>query len=1544
MASFGQSHNPAVLPPGLPLLRYLSVNQANPFNYFNFLLDKGEVLKGTDTLNTEAKKLIHYFFLGITLPSDAFWVNLKPAEAERITSDELSKTDLGRTLLEQDLLLKKDVARYLHPHNSQGKLYWEKLYSIIGKDKAKKATITSSNRVWIVPEEAVVLETEDGALVAKATLKVLLESEYLSLKEKRWNKEIEAKAEVKDEIKHLSESLMKELILPAITQDINSSSTYAPLRQIYHSLILAEWFKRKVSSHKSQVTSENTNSNNPYIPYINSGITQGLESELPWKKQAIWQQYLKSYQEGEYKLQDTLFGLKRMYWSGGVILNLGKSSSPLTTVTQNDLLNNPALLQDLNIPLNLGTALVVADTGNKDNLGKVETEVISFGKEPEKTQSGEQNTAASPLEKAPPASSAIDLRQEKEIYGKLKETATEHNNVYNRAKYEEDVVKAVLESPGVQIAYLKIQDFKGEFNARGEKIGVGHLLGDIGLALIGPKLKEYLAKELKGKGIEFEVYNDGPAYNIIFKNASWDKSIEDAIEGLLKDEFRKTVVAEIKKELEATLGPDGLLKAKEELQKFTSEEFNIYAGLSTIKESKEPDLGKALNLADILDEQALKAAKYTQIRFSDEYDEALATLALELKAAKDRDGHLSNAERTMLRLSENAKTQKKSGFTVYSKEIANQIALQEEYGLGNEYAGIHIPPSEHYDPKATFDSLFKQYGKALAGGSVEEIEKAKSALIEKIVLYRSENIKDEVIFAGNDYFKILINNVMRDKPKRDLQAVFRIGGDEYGAIIWNVEKQLLTIIRVDGNNIGATTTQHGRQAADKIIDGQIKVINRVLKETGRIEGVPEAIQRYFRETLPPQEWLTTADYTLTQPEERIKKTGLKERPRRVILLDENGDIHTVYLGLGRNGEVIAGRSIEGNVIKDILEDTITLRGPPLKIIDLDKWDAKIEGFILKIPLHTYEGLRVGNKVEKRGSNWTTKVDTEPMVSIGYVEITANSINNPDLDFSRLQGRADSAADEQKNRQIKPHQISNKGEVPLDKVIGKAVPFSPEEDRLPVIEMTIEQTEIAKQMRRLLGEPAASSLMEKASVELESLLTFYHDVEKFLNAMAWMKHIFRKIRESEFANDLNVMQTVGRIEKNFSTLQVIAEERIKKTEKVKIVSIIKEKLNELKSRAMRESDISELDENFKNLKGIKDKYLWGSEYIAANIAEIETAVRNSMVEGKNKDKILDNTSMAKDIVENVIRLITGYGSQIKTARNDLAGFLAKYGEIAKIFAVDTGITVVYTGPPEGVWADFDRDYLQIVLANLINNAIIHGFSGTEEIEKRAPGENKIEVMLEAADGKVKISIKDNGKGIPADNLNKVYEYGFTAGGAGTGIGLSSVKDIIEKHGGVTSVESQEGAGTTFTITLSAVSSPLGQKQTASSAVEQKPAELSTPLEQKDTGGIDLSTIELTLKDDKYISSLNPADIKVLRAAKALKDEWDSLSLLYVHEIMLLLKDNLVKDLQNKDILLNILRQLQVKDFLDSGASQFFHLIQSQKSLNEIKLALYSPKGI
>jgi len=112
---------------------------------------------------------------------------------------------------------------------------------------------------------------------------------------------------------------------------------------------------------------------------------------------------------------------------------------------------------------------------------------------------------------------------------------------------------------------------------------------------------------------------------------------------------------------------------------------------------------------------------------------------------------------------------------------------------------------------------------------------------------------------------------------------------------------------------------------------------------------------------------------------------------------------------------------------------------------------------------------------------------------------------------------------------------------------------------------------------------------------------------------------------------------------------------------------------------------------------------------------------------------------------------------------------------------------------------DPRHLQQVLVNLLNNAIDaiiarHGASGGEIRIESAPAENR----------HVAIRVSDNGTGIRAENLKKIFTPFFTTKpvGKGTGLGLSVCYGIIDKMGGNMSVASEENVGTTFTIQLPA----------------------------------------------------------------------------------------------------------------------------------------------
>lgn len=104
---------------------------------------------------------------------------------------------------------------------------------------------------------------------------------------------------------------------------------------------------------------------------------------------------------------------------------------------------------------------------------------------------------------------------------------------------------------------------------------------------------------------------------------------------------------------------------------------------------------------------------------------------------------------------------------------------------------------------------------------------------------------------------------------------------------------------------------------------------------------------------------------------------------------------------------------------------------------------------------------------------------------------------------------------------------------------------------------------------------------------------------------------------------------------------------------------------------------------------------------------------------------------------------------------------------------------------------DRGQLQQVLLNILNNSLAAVGTG---------GEINISVTSLTPDS-VTLSIADNGTGIPEDNLERIFEPFFsTRGNRGTGLGLSITYGIVQKMGGQIQVQSQEGEGTTFTITL------------------------------------------------------------------------------------------------------------------------------------------------
>ena len=264
-----QLHSQFVTDKFRPLhLRYLSYGAED--NTFHLFLDKGDLKNPRiQELENTSKELLRYFFIGISLPNDSFWVNLRPDAEDNVIDDYLARTDIGKIMLEADLQLKKDTALATSPQTPEGKDYWNKLYKKAGElFGSDNITIPTLTRPWIVPDEIVIRETTDSAYVYKATLKVMLEQDYLKN---------DAIYNFKDErLKQLNEyssQLIRELIIPKLTKEINTSKRYAPLRQVYYSLILAQWFKARFYGKGGT-----------YSRIIDRKDLTNLTSKEPWSK------------------------------------------------------------------------------------------------------------------------------------------------------------------------------------------------------------------------------------------------------------------------------------------------------------------------------------------------------------------------------------------------------------------------------------------------------------------------------------------------------------------------------------------------------------------------------------------------------------------------------------------------------------------------------------------------------------------------------------------------------------------------------------------------------------------------------------------------------------------------------------------------------------------------------------------------------------------------------------------------------------------------------------------------------------------------------------------------------------------------------------------------------------------------------------------------------------------------------------------------------------------------------------------------------------
>jgi len=322
-----------------PVLKGITVHPDNPFK-FDFILDKGDrdsviasVAKQShqEQLKQESKKLVKYFLSAITTPEKDLWVNLSPYEKDRIIPESFGQTDMGRDLLAQDYLLKQITATLMYPEGEVGKIFWKNVYDKAAKNfGTTNIPVNTFNKVWIVPDHAKVYEHGNTAFVVNSRLKVMLDQDYVSLRAQRSNLSLPANG-----LNTLSSQILREIIIPELEKEVNEGKNFAPLRQVYQSLILAVWFKKRMKDSllgRKYMDQSKTNG----IHYENTVIASAAKQSFN-DTELIYQRYLQAFKKGVYSYikeeQDpaTQQMIPRKYFSGGARMDRAMQTTAITT-------------------------------------------------------------------------------------------------------------------------------------------------------------------------------------------------------------------------------------------------------------------------------------------------------------------------------------------------------------------------------------------------------------------------------------------------------------------------------------------------------------------------------------------------------------------------------------------------------------------------------------------------------------------------------------------------------------------------------------------------------------------------------------------------------------------------------------------------------------------------------------------------------------------------------------------------------------------------------------------------------------------------------------------------------------------------------------------------------------------------------------------------------------------------------------------------------------------------------------------------------------
>ena len=188
-----------------------------------------------------------------------------------------------------------------------------------------------------------------------------------------------------------------------------------------------------------------------------------------------------------------------------------------------------------------------------------------------------------------------------------------------------------------------------------------------------------------------------------------------------------------------------------------------------------------------------------------------------------------------------------------------------------------------------------------------------------------------------------------------------------------------------------------------------------------------------------------------------------------------------------------------------------------------------------------------------------------------------------------------------------------------------------------------------------------------------------------------------------------------------------------------------------------------------------------------------------LENKPGAELANHISGGVQILENIVSNILTFSANVTPQRApvSLVTLVEESLPLFELERVRKRIELEILFPDQPPLIEADAHLLKQVILNLCNNAI-----------RAMETEGRLEIRVKRREEFAELIITDNGKGIPEEVLHKIFDPFFTTFQGGTGLGLSVVNQIVDKHDGAIDISSEVGIGTSVLVSLPALDEESG----------------------------------------------------------------------------------------------------------------------------------------